>query len=50
MLFRSAISPNVHGELRIHACGRAEALRQFRNLLELYRSEALAQRAADIAG
>jgi predicted ester cyclase len=39
-----AISYSIEGEKRVHACGRAEALRDFRDLLLTEQSEALRER------
>jgi predicted ester cyclase len=39
-----AISYSIEGEKRVHACGRAEALRDFRDLLLAEQSEALRER------
>ena len=36
-----AISTELSGEQRVHACGRAESLRQFKNLLNEERKKAL---------
>ena len=36
-----AISTELSGEQRVHACGRAESLRQFKNLLNEERKRAL---------
>jgi predicted ester cyclase len=39
-----AISYSIEGEKRVHACGRAEALRDFRDLLLAEHEEALRER------
>lgn len=39
-----AISYSIEGEKRVHACGRAEAIKDFRDLLLSEQSEALRQR------
>lgn len=39
-----AISYSIEGEKRVHACGRAEALRDFRDLLLAEHEEALKER------
>jgi hypothetical protein len=39
-----AISYSIEGEKRVHACGRAEALRDFRDLLLSEQSEAQRER------
>jgi len=39
-----AISYSIEGEKRVHACGRAEALRDFRDLLLAEQSEAQRER------
>lgn len=36
-----AVSTEVSGEQRIHACGRAESLKQFKNLLNEERKKAI---------
>lgn len=39
-----AISYGIEGEKRVHACGRAEALKDFRDLLLSEQADALRQR------
>lgn len=36
-----ALAAETQGETRVYAAGQAEALRQFRQLLEIWRAEAL---------
>lgn len=39
-----AVSYSIEGEKRVHACGRAEALKDFKDLLISEQAEALKQR------
>lgn len=39
-----AISYSIEGEKRVHACGRAEAIKDFRDLLLSEQADALRQR------
>lgn len=46
----TAISPNIHGEARAHACGRAQMLTDFINTLQNERIKALEALKSEVIG